>query len=105
MNGHFVGKDNLTPDPSPKGEGSEGTSLVVLQFVALMRGEWRVQAPQSPFRVERVFAEERYCLGCCGVRWFDVVEGMGLDTAVSAQPTRPPREIAICRCCGAEVER
>jgi hypothetical protein len=98
-----------TPSPSPfskneNGEGSQGSSLAVLQFVALMRGEWTVQKPRSPFRVERVVAEERYCLKCCGVRWFDVVDGFGLDTAVSTQPTRPPKQMAICRNCGAEAK-
>jgi hypothetical protein len=103
-----------TPNPSPfskneNGEGSEGSSLAVLQFVALMRGEWVVQAPRSPFLVVRVFAEERYCLGCCGVRWFDVICGTPLP---SASPQIPLRGylggevvMAICRCCGAESVR
>jgi hypothetical protein len=90
---HFMGKDQSTSTPAGK---SQGASLAVLQLLALMRGEWNVQAPQSPFRVERMTAEERYCLGCCGVRWFDVIEGQRL--AVSFQ------RLAICRCCGAEVE-
>lgn len=76
----------------PSAEGVEGSSLAVLQFVALIRGEWRVQAPTSPFRVERVTADERYCLGCCGVRVHDVVEGIKLSGARC--------QVVVCRCCG-----
>ena len=86
-----TGKDP-TPSPSPfsKNENGEGSSLAVLQFVALIRGEWAVQAPTSPFRVEQVTAEERYCLKCCGVRVHDIVSGQS------------KAEMAICRCCGKE---
>jgi hypothetical protein len=97
-----TGKDpsDPTPNPSPfsKNENGEGSSLAVLQFVALMRGEWAVQAPTSPFRVERVTAEKRYCLGCCGVRVHDVVEGFRF------QVPGVKCEVAVCRCCGKEVK-
>jgi len=95
MDAHFMNKNNLTPNPSPKGEGSEGASLAVLQFLAVARGEWSVQKSQSPFRVERVYAEERYCLGCCGVRWFDVIVGCQVSGARC--------QVVICRCCGKET--
>lgn len=85
MGTHFV--DQPSPQPSPL--QGEGASLAVLQFVALMRGEWRVQAPRSPFRVVRVEAEHRYCLGCFGERVHDVICGSD-------------RVIAVCRCCGKE---
>lgn len=93
-----AGKDP-TPDPSPNskrefGEGRRGASIAVLQFVALVRGEWGVQALRSPFRVEMVTAEERYCLGCCGVRWFDVVVGFQVPSVRC--------QVAYCRCCGKE---
>ena len=90
---HFIGKRHDASTPTGK---SVSASLAVLQFVALIRGEWGVQVPRSPFRVESVTAEERYCLGCCEVRWFDIVSGQ--QSAVSFQ------RLAICRCCGAEVE-
>ena len=98
-----TGKDP-TPSPSPfsKNENGEGSSLAVLQFLAIVRGEWAVQAPKSLFRVERVTAEERYCLRCCGVRGHDVVEGFGLDTPMSTSATRPAKILMICRCCGEE---
>ena len=92
MDAHFVGKYNLTPDPSPKGEGS---SLAVLQFVALIRGEWMVHKPANPFRAVSMTADERYCLRCCGVRWFDVV--CGHRSAFSGQVEEV---MAVCRCCG-----
>lgn len=89
-----------SPQPSPDGRG--GISLAVLQFVALARGEWKVQAERSPFRVERVFAEERYCLNCCGVRVHDVVEGQRLAVGFTLAGTR--QQLAICRCCGCTGE-
>lgn len=98
---HFVGN---TPEPStPTGkdpssnsenEFGEGSSLAVLQFLVLARGEWAVQAPTSPFRVESVTAERRYCLGCCGVRVHDVVEGVKLPSVRC--------QVVVCRCCGME---
>jgi hypothetical protein len=58
-----------------------------LQFLALVKGEWGVHAPRSPFKVVRVYGEARYCLGCFGVRGHDVIVGR-------------TRRVAICRCCG-----
>lgn len=67
------------------------SSLAVRQFVDLAFGWMPVHKPITPFRVETVTAEERYCLRCYGVRWFDIVKGGA------------GREAAFCRCCGAEV--
>ena len=79
MDAHFVGHDQNHINPST----TKDISLSVMQFVELARGERAVKEPRNPFRVETVKAEERYCLGCCGVRWFDVV--MGKRSAVGDQ--------------------
>jgi len=95
MNYHIIG--SLTPNPSPNGRKRSlewGTSLAVLQWMELIRGERAVQAPSNPFRVEMVKAEENYCLQCFGVRWFDVVYGSGGQ----GSGVRVKR----CRCCGKE---
>lgn len=91
MDSHFVGKQ---PSPQPSPLQGEGASLAVLQFVALIRGEWAVQAPKSLFRVEMVEADDRYCLRCCGVRVHDVVEGVKLPSVRC--------QVVVCRCCGME---
>lgn len=100
---HFIGNKGKSstptgnqPSPQPSPLQGEGVSLSVLQFLVLARGEWTVQAPTSPFRVGRVFAEERYCLGCCGVRVHDVVEG------VKFQVSGIKCQVVVCRCCGKE---
>ncbi|RPI89529.1 MAG: hypothetical protein EHM40_20545 [Chloroflexi bacterium] len=75
MNGHFVGNGRVPGgkrSPSPV----YGTSLAVSQWVELVRGERSVQAPANPFRVESVTCEEHYCLHCCGVRNFDVIQAV-----------------------------
>lgn len=86
---HFIGKDpntptptgkSPTPSPSPNGreqfvEGSQGTSLAVLQFVAIARGEVVVHVPANAFRTMSIMAERRYCLKCCRVRVHDVWHG------------------------------
>ena len=68
--------------------GGQGTSLAVRQWVDFARGK-PVHPVHQDFRVECVRAEERYCLACYGVRWFDVVEGPGVA-------------MSRCRCCGME---
>lgn len=70
-------------------EVTNSTSLAVRQFVAVAFGWAPVHAPSQPFRVEAVTMEERYCLACFGARRMDVIRGEG-------------REVAVCRCCGAE---
>lgn len=67
-----------------------GSSMVVRQFVAVAFGEMPVHSPMAPWKVVRVVAEERYCLGCFGVRAHDVVVG-------------DDRSAIFCRCCGKET--
>lgn len=88
MENHYLGQKQGSGGAS----SARGSSLAVRQFADAAFGWVPVHAPTSPFRVEAVESEERYCLGCYGVRHFDVVRGAG-------------REIAFCRCCGAEVQR
>lgn len=89
-------RENGDALPTPTGErrAASATSLAVFQWIALIRGEWPVQAEQSPFRVESVTGEERYCLGCVGVRWHDVISGQ--RSAFGFQ------QFTVCRCCGRE---
>lgn len=87
MNAHFFGK--AYPTPYKSASTAIENSITVLRFIAAVRGE-AVHKPANPFRLASVRAEERYCLGCCGVRRFDVVRdecGVG--------------RVAICRGCGA----
>lgn len=88
---HFIGNN---PEPStPGGEGSERggtTSCAIAQFLEFARGE-AVRRPANGFRVGRMEAEERYCLGCFGVRWVDVV----FDR-------EDAERFSVCRCCGCE---
>jgi hypothetical protein len=83
------------------GQDQKGTSLAVRQFVAVLRGAVAPHAPNNPFRVEAVRAEERYCLTCCGERWFDVVSAITM--VGQGQALSLPIQMARCRCCGAEV--
>lgn len=87
MKGHFLGQDRNSGGAS----SARGSSLAVRQFVDLISGWMPVHTPTTPFRVEAVVVEERYCLKCYAVHNFDVVRGAG-------------REAAFCRCCGAEVQ-
>lgn len=72
------------------------SSIAVRQFVRLARGEMGVQAVGNPFRVVCVAGQERYCLQCCGKRWFDVIFKRG--RLVEVEETA-----AVCRCCGEAV--
>ena len=74
---------------------AKGSSLAVRQFVDLISGWMPVHAPTTPFRVEAVETEERYCLKCYAVHHFDVVIG--------CQLSGDRCEVAFCRGCGAEV--
>jgi len=77
-----------------------GTSLAVLQFFAFVTGEAPVHAPDNGFRTVRLVGEERYCLGCVGVRWHDVVYGeRGQGTEDGRQETGDEVQIARCRVC------
>jgi hypothetical protein len=80
--GYFVGSQR-----------SSGSSLAVRRWVDACRGE-AVHAPRNPFRVQRVTAEEQYCLKCCGVRWHDVVIGFEIGSI---------HKVTFCRACGEEV--
>lgn len=89
----------VVPPPS---EGRAGTSLAVRQFVELARGEREVREAANPFRVVRVSEGRRYCLGCYGVRWQDVVEGFRSHPLTGAGVPGDRFELMICRCCGKE---
>jgi len=85
---HFLGQDQ-----NPilfSSSAIQDISLVVLQFIELARGERKVR-PFNPFRVVAVRAEERYCIDCGDVRWFDIVYILGSE-----------RRFEICRCCRVE---
>jgi hypothetical protein len=96
MNNHPIGQDPFSSTDGNSAVG-QGTSLVVRQFVAILRGEVAVHEPVNPWRVVAVQAvEKKFCLACFGVRRFDQVvvkSGQVLFTA-----------LAVCRCCGAVVE-
>lgn len=87
MKFHFVGDEHNV-------ERDLGTSLAVLQWMELVRGERVVMRPANLFRVEMVKAEERYCLLCLGVHWFDVVVG--------CQVSGDKYQVKRCRYCGKE---
>ena len=107
MDAHFVGQGQFSGGEEPS---THGNSLAMVQFMELARGEREVQEPRNPFRVEAVKAEERYCLGCCGVRWFDVVmgfmgQGSGVTCQVGAIHELPVQMLAMCRSCREMEER
>ena len=93
---HFVGQDQFSEKKRFDAPIS-GTSLAVLQFFAIAKGEVPVHAPDNGFRTVRLVGEERYCLGCIGVRWHDVVEGE--LSAISSQRAAVSFRIARCRVC------
>jgi len=86
MRAHFPGRERNFAAVSD-------TSLAVLQFAELVRGERPVQAPSNTFQVEAVRPMERYCFHCFGVRWFDVIH---------AWYSRQLVQIKRCRHCGKE---
>lgn len=90
---HWIGNKSKPATPTGEQKTNSGTSLAVLQFLEIARGVRAVQVPGNGFRVASVTAEERYCLGCCGVRWFDVISAVPQGDAIRYQ-------VAICRCCG-----
>lgn len=89
MHFHMIG------NPNPKGSGyggaGYGNSLAVVQFVELIRGERAVLRPVNRVKVAELVMDELYCLGCCGVRHFDV-----------AQNARRQIVFSRCRFCGRE---
>lgn len=98
MDGHFLGNSGQNSGQGGQGQKSgdsassaTGTSLAVRQFVDLASHWVAVHAPVAPWAVVSATAEERYCLGCFGVRHFDVMKGKCGEFA------------AFCRCCGKEM--
>ena len=71
------------------------TSLAVRMFFAIATGEVPVHKPANGFRTVRLVGEERYCLGCYGIRWHDVLEAE--LSAVSGHLSVV--KIARCRVC------
>ena len=95
MEAHFLGKsgqngseNSRDPKPGDSASSTEGTSLAVRQFADVAFGWVAVHAPVAPWAVLSATVEERYCLGCFGVRHFDVMKGKRGEFA------------AFCRCCG-----
>lgn len=88
---HFVGQD-------PK---IGGTSLAVLQFVAIARGEIAPHVPRQS-GVRKIRAEVHYCHGCFGDRAHDVVYGSSDHIMDVRNPHNIEFRIAICRVCGKE---
>lgn len=79
-----------------------GTSLAVVQFFAFVTGAAPVHKPDNGFRTVSLVGEERYCLGCIGVRWHDVVYGeMAEGSRQKAVGSRQKAAVRIarCRCC------
>ena len=91
---HIVGQDHFS-EKSGFFSPAYGTSLAVVQFFAIATGEIPVHKPDNGFRTVRLVGEERYCLGCCGVRWHDVLEAE--LSAVSGHLSVV--KIARCRVC------
>ena len=92
MKAHFLGKGQY---PGESSSPAYGTPLAVMMFFAIATGEVPVHKPANGFRTVRLVGEERYCLGCCGVRWHDVLEAE--LSAVSGQLSVV--KIARCRVC------
>ena len=78
------------------GRQATGTSLAVRQFAAVARGEVGVHRPHNPFAIVRVVTDERYCLGCCGVRVHDLVVAWHGGALFDA--------LMYCRTCGGVTE-
>lgn len=70
-----------------------GTSVVVRQFVEIVRQERRVRAPANEFRTVAVLEEVRECPNCHGDRRFDVWHGEHDGLCFM---------LGRCRCCGKE---
>ena len=88
---HFVGQDHFS-EKSGFFSPAYGTSLAVRMFFAIATGQVPVHKPANGFRTVRLAGEERYCLGCCGGRWHDVLEAE--LSAVSGQLS----VVKIARC-------
>jgi len=93
---HMIGQDHF-PEKSGFFSPTYETSLAVRMFFAIATGEVPVHEPANGFRTVRLAGEERYCLGCCGVRWHDVVYGE--KAVISDQSSVISVRIARCRVC------
>jgi hypothetical protein len=71
----------------------EGTSLVVRQFMAIVRQDVAVHKPANEFQTEVVETTERKCLKCFTTGVWDV--WVGRHEGLSFKLGR-------CRCCGKE---
>lgn len=87
MKYHIIGGSS----PADASSQRESTSLAVLQWMELVRGERQVATPSHSFQVETMQAEEHYCLRCFGVRWSDVMRDAKKQVLLKR-----------CRCCGKE---
>ena len=86
MKFHLIGKNFRTDRSSAR----QGTSLAVLQWMELLRGERPAMEPQNRFEVRLVLAEDRYCTGCFKAWTHDVAYSVGFEAA------------RRCRSCGKE---
>jgi hypothetical protein len=88
---HVIGQDPKTT----------GTSAVVMQFMAIIRGEIQRHVPRQA-GVQQIRAEFHYCYGCFGNRVHDVVYGSSDHILDVRRPHRTEFRIAYCRVCGKE---
>jgi len=77
----------------------QGTSLAVRQWFEIACGVVPVHKPDNGFRTVRLMAEERYCLGCCGLRWHDVLEGWHAGLVKERGKGEVNFRIVRCRVC------
>ncbi len=92
MSGHFVGKGQNSGEVPPTFDSS--SSVVVQQFMALVRGEVGVHVPANDFRTLAVTAEEYICPKCKWKGKWDVWHG-SQDGMVFM--------LGRCRCCKLEL--
>jgi len=100
MDAHFVGSSDKQGGKTPPLQ-DQGTSVVVLQFVAIVRRDVDLRLPGNYYKGKevrsfRLTSEEHYCLKCFGVHLFDVLSGETVDEKFV---------IKRCQHCGKEVAR
>ena len=93
MHSHIIGGSQFSGGEASSSASHE-TSLIVLQFFELVRGVRKVHKPGNGFRTVSVKMEERYCMGCFGMRRHDVWIGSKLSGSEF--------QVARCRVCGKE---
>jgi hypothetical protein len=101
VHSHIVGGSQFSGGEASSSPSHE-TSLVVLQFVELVRGVRQVHKPGNGFQTVSVKMEERYCMGCFGMSRHDVWSGVRplKGTEVSGFKF----QVSRCRVCGKEGE-